>query len=188
MTGGAPAGAPALVLVRHARPVVQDGVDPAGWELDGEARAACAELARLLVGLERPEVVTSGEVKARQTGAEIAAALGAPLEVNDGLREVARPIVPGGGYPEAAAAYLRGEPAPGWEARAAVTGRMAGAVARSGSGCGDRILVTHGLAMSLYLERLGLLDDLVDFWRGLRFPDAWRVGPGGRGLSRITGS
>jgi broad specificity phosphatase PhoE len=146
-----------LILVRHAMPEVVPGVPPHEWELGPTGRAAARDLARRLEGRL---VVTSDEPKARQTAEEIAAHLGAEIEVDPRLREVARPGEWDDAYRERARRYVGGEALEAWEPHAKVIARFS-AAAR-----GD-IVVTHGLALTLYLG------ESVEFWAGLRFPDAW---------------
>jgi broad specificity phosphatase PhoE len=146
-----------MILVRHAMPELQPGVAPDRWGLGETGRAAARELAARLDGRV---VVSSDEPKARQTAEEIAAHLSAELVVDAAWREVRRPGDWDDGYRSRAARYVGGEALEGWEPHADVIARVT-AAAR-----GD-IVVTHGLAMTLYLG------ESVSFWEELRFPDAW---------------
>jgi broad specificity phosphatase PhoE len=140
-------------------PEVVPGVAPELWELGPEGRAAARDLARHLDG---GRVVSSDEPKALQTAAEIAAHLGTELEPDARLREATRPTDWDAGYREKARRYVGGEALEGWEPHAAVIERVTSAAR------GD-IVVTHGLAMTLFLAP----PDPREFWAGLRFPDAW---------------
>ncbi len=146
-----------MILVRHAMPDVVPGVAPHLWELGPEGRAATRDLARHLDG---GCVVSSDEPKALQTAEEIVAVCGGEIVVDARLREAARPTDWDQDYRARAARYVGGEALPGWEPHEQVVARFA-AAAR-----GD-IIVTHGLAMTLYLG------ESVRFWEELRFPDAW---------------
>jgi broad specificity phosphatase PhoE len=146
-----------LILVRHAMPEVVPGVAPHLWELGESGRAAARDLARRLEGRS---VVTSDEAKARQTAEEIVAVRGGEMIVDNRLREATRPTAWDQNYREQARRYVGGEALDGWEPHTAVIARVT-AAAR-----GD-IVVTHGLAMTLYLGAG------VRFWEELRFPDAW---------------
>jgi broad specificity phosphatase PhoE len=143
-----------VILVRHAMPEVVPGLPPAEWHLGDEGRAAARALARRIgpVG----EIVTSDEPKAVET----AYLLGGTIRRDRRLREVDRPPVWDDGYEHTARRYLEGAPIPGWEPRDAVVERMAAAATAD-------VVVTHGLAMTLYLG------EGVRFWEELRFPDAW---------------
>ena len=152
-----------MILVRHAMPEVVPGVAPHLWELGPEGRAAARDLAGRLEGVR---VVTSDEPKALQTAEEIAAAHGAELVVDPRLREAARPAAWDQAYHETARRYLAGEALEGWEPHADVVERF-GAAAR-----GD-IVVTHGLALTLWLAVRGWVGESVEFWEALTFPDAY---------------
>src|SRR5262245_61905244 len=76
-----------LVLIRHARPLVDPGLPARAWTLSDEGR----EAARALVGRVRPlavtRVVSSVEPKAWETGAIVAQRLGVPCSAAPGLHE-----------------------------------------------------------------------------------------------------
>jgi broad specificity phosphatase PhoE len=146
-----------VILVRHAMPEVVPGVAPHLWELGETGRAAARELATRLIG---GRVVSSDEPKALQTAEEIVAVCGGEIVVDARLREATRPTAWDPEYRDSARRYVAGENLEGWEPRAAVAARVT-AAAR-----GD-VVVTHGLAMTLYLG------ESVSFWEALRFPDAW---------------
>jgi broad specificity phosphatase PhoE len=152
-----------LVLVRHAMPEIVGGVSPEWWHLGPEGRAAARALAARLD--RQPRVVTSHEVKARETAEEIVVARGGTLALDRRLGEVARPLAPDGETDRALARrYLGGEALDGWEPHAEVVARFAAAATDA------EVVVTHGLAMTLYLAP----SDPVRFWEELTFPDAWR--------------
>jgi len=150
-----------VILVRHAMPEVVPGAPPTEWELGADGLAAARALAARLDG---DQVVSSDEPKARQTAAEIA--VGRDLRLDARLREAERPGGWDPDYRARAARYVGGEALAGWEPHAAVIARV-GAAAR-----GD-IVVTHGLALTLWLASTGLVGDATRFWEELRFPDAW---------------
>ena len=155
-----------MILVRHAKPIVDPSVAPAEWALAPGAHAAAAELGRHLRG---QTVVASTERKAIDT----AAALGlGPVTTSAAFCEVDRPW-----YDDAAdmvrdaARWFAGETLAGWEP-------FADGVGRFGQSIGDAdVVVTHGTVMTAWLMSLGLVDDPFAFWSDLRMPDAWEVGP-----------
>jgi len=147
-----------VILVRHAMPELIPEVPHHLWELGESGRAAARALAARLPADAR--IVTSDEPKARQTAEEIVAVRGGTLTVDAGLREAARPATWNQDYRDDARRYVGGEQLDGWEPHAAVIERFT--VAARGD-----IVVTHGVAMTLYLGAG------VDFWADLRFPDAW---------------
>ena len=167
-----------ITYVRHAMPVVQDGVDPADWHLEGETRAQVTAWAdRLEVGERIAVLVASTEPKALETAAAIAGRWPGEVRQDDRLREARRPWI-GTGYRHLAHRYLRGEPLDGWEPHEAVADRMAAAVddtIASAAG-GPVVIVGHGLALSIHLgDRLGPDFDRESFWSRLAFPDAWAL-------------
>lgn len=173
---------PAVTYVRHAMPLVVEGVHPVEWHLDDEGRRAAGAVAQ---GLEVREglgaLVSSTEPKALETAAEIGARWSATVEGDDRLREADRPWI-GPGYRAMAHRYLRGEPLVGWEPHAQVAARMGAGVDAAVEGAQGRsvVIVTHGLALSVHLgDRLGPEFDQESFWSRLAFPDAWVLDPSG---------
>lgn len=83
-----------LILVKHARPRMADGVPSHEWGLSDEGRAACGPLAEAMRPHEPAVIVTSEEPKARETGRLVADALGKPVEAAPGLQEHDRSNVP----------------------------------------------------------------------------------------------
>jgi broad specificity phosphatase PhoE len=147
-----------VILVRHALPEVVPGIAPRLWELGPAGRAASRELAaRLPAGAT---IVSSDEPKARQTAEAIIAVRGGTLRLDPRLCEAARPDTWDDRYRDWARRYVSGEQLVGWEPHADVIARVTAAAT------GD-IVVTHGLAMTLYLGAD------AQFWDELRFPDAW---------------
>ncbi len=151
-----------LWLVRHAMVELRDDVPAPLWELTLEGRAAADELAGRLPRFRR--VVTSPEPKAIATAEPIARASGVDLELDERLREVARPTGVVDDYACRVRRYLGGEALDGWEPREEARARTAAALAGL-----DGCAVSHGLVMSL------VLGYDFDAWRALRLPDAVEV-------------
>jgi broad specificity phosphatase PhoE len=156
-----------VILVRHAMPELDPAVPHHDWHLGEAGRAAARELAARLPRDAR--VVSSDEPKARETAEEI----GLPFRLDARLREVARPAVWRDDYRAIARRYVAGETLDGWEPHDAVIARLRAAATAD-------IVVTHGLAMTVFLGQD------VAFWEELKFPDAWRVSPPGRIPARRT--
>jgi hypothetical protein len=76
-------------------------------------------------------------------------------------------------FTQNADAYLSGRSVDGWEAQEAVVQRMRH-VANDARALGFVGLVSHGTALSLYVQHLGLAA-ARDFWMRLTTPDAWLV-------------
>ena len=161
-----------VYLVRHAMPVVDASLTPRQWRLDGEAMAAASRLRDRLPPVIR--LVASSETKAQQTGEAIAASR-VPVAADAGFDEVDRPADFDPRYRETAAAYLDGSPKPGWEPRGDVVARFGAAVARHRGGDGALVVVTHGLAMSLWAAHIHKRQQIADWWARLAFPDVVAV-------------
>src|SRR5690242_5459464 len=83
-----------LILIKHAKPLVEEDVPSHEWGLSEQGRQSCAALARA-VGEHRPAViVTSDEPKAIETGSVVADALGLKVRMAEGLHEHDRANVP----------------------------------------------------------------------------------------------
>jgi probable phosphoglycerate mutase len=100
-----------LLLIRHSEPdPARDSVDP---PLSAEGRRRAADTAGWLVGEGVSVVYSSGTRRARETADVIAAGVGAPLVVEDGLAEF------GGGYEYVPVDELRSADDARWAAMAA---------------------------------------------------------------------
>lgn len=167
---------PRLILVRHARPVTVPGAPPETWELDERAREDCVLLAHALRELDSPAIVSSPEPKARETATVLGLRLGVPVTEDDALREAARPNEWVEDYRAAAIAYLASGGDSRWEPHTSVVVRFAAALerARQANPNRDLLVVSHGLAITLYLDALGLVDP-IPFWDNLTLPAAWEV-------------
>ncbi len=167
-----------VILVRHAMPVLVPEVSAEQWRLGPPGRAAARALGRTL---EPGVVVSSDEPKAAETAAEIAAVHGAGVGLDHRFGEAHRPYVwtDDASYRDRARAYLRGESVEGWEPHAFVAARFAAALAdhapRALATGVPLIVVTHGLAMTLWAWSIGAATDRVAWWEPLGFPDAVRV-------------
>lgn len=175
-----------VIFVRHAMPEVTRGLARSLWPLSEAAREDCVLLAHALPANLAPFVVTSEEKKARDTATIIGLRRRLKVEVDSRLREVDRPETWDEDYRSVAARYLATGAEPGWEPPEAAARRMGEVVAARlyGAGDGDVVVVGHGLAISLYLSAMTGVD-IVDFWKQLAFPDAWRWEPGSREVQRV---
>ena len=162
-----------LYLVRHAAVVLDVDRPAPEWRLTEAGREAAAELARSRSWDGVVLVATSPEPKARDTATPIAAAVGIPLRVEPGLREVERgsqPVLEREEYVALVERYLRGEPVEGWEPAAEASARFTAAVeGLLAEATGDVVAVTHGLVIALYLG----LDRAA--WANLALPDVLEV-------------
>lgn len=170
-----------VILVRHAMPQVVPGVSSTLWQLGEPALEDCALLAHALPGTLAPVVLTSPQPKVRQTAGVLALRRGLDVIDDALLREVEQGAGWVDDYRSLAARYLERGPAgeaTDWEPPERVTTRFAAAVGaaieHNAGSPGDVVVVTHGLAMSLWLASRARID-LVPFWKALTFPDAWHL-------------
>ena len=163
-----------LLWIRHASPDPDPGTPAHAWPLSPEGTEAAAGLARSLPALPPPlSVVASSERKAIETAAQLTDALELdPAAISAGLAEVQRPWIEGD-YRAAARAYLRSGSAPGWESHADACKRVSRALAQHWRPEGTTLVIGHGLAMSIWAADATNDLDIVEFWEGLTFPDAW---------------
>lgn len=173
-----------LILVRHALPEVEQGVSSKLWGLSEAAREDCVMLAHALpAGISA--IYSSDERKARETADVLALRLGLQVQVDERFAEVDRPAVWDRDYREVATGYLQGVDEEGWEPRERVVRRFDAGVRAAlpgpapTEGRGYVVVVSHGMAMSLWIASVVPALDIVPFWRSLTFPDAWLIDPEG---------
>jgi 2,3-bisphosphoglycerate-dependent phosphoglycerate mutase len=179
---------PALILVRHGRPVIDPDSPPTTWPLCPEGREAVARLAGQLSAYAPAAVVSSPEPKALETAEIIAQALGLKVVADDGLHEHKRPAL-AFGTEEAFRARIAqvfsdpAKPVAGGESVAQACDRLSSALA--GHPTRPLVAVTHGTVLSEYLGRhLGI--DAHDLWRSLHTPDAFVLGADGALITRLN--
>lgn len=169
-----------VVLVRHARPVINPESDPGTWAMDDSARGDVERLARAIAPLGCDIVVTSEEPKARSTGAIMGEMLGVPVRTDSGLGEQSAGTVPWiaeeGQFRARVFEHFRrpDEQVFGEETSSAAGRRLANAVDRWGAAYKCSVLVTHGRVMSAYMG-IATATEPVNFWNNLRMPDAFVV-------------
>lgn len=180
--------APALILVRHGRPLIDPDAPPTTWPLCPDGREAVAKLAEQLARFAPSAVASSPEPKARETAEIIAATLGLKVEIDDGLHEHKRPALAFGAEEafRARIAQVFAEPAKpiaGGESVEQACERLAKALADHPAR--PLVAVTHGTVLSHYVARhLGL--DAHDLWRSLHTPDAFVLDADGALITRIS--
>lgn len=182
--------APAVVLVRHGRPVI-DMDRPAGsWALDERAKGDVIALAKTMRSIDVDVVVTSPEEKALGTARLIAKELSVPLMQDESLREQGGGRVPWIEEPDAfrsaVEAHFR-QPdhvVLGDESSSSAARRFAAAVEHARARYRTPAFVTHGRVMCAYLGML-LGRDPMTVWNDLQMPDAFMLDEKDRRLSRI---
>lgn len=166
-----------IVLVRHGKPDIEEGVPSADWRLSAAGREAAATLAEKLREFDFAAIASSPEPKAAETAEAIAQRLGLIVEIDAGLAEHARRSV---GFLsrkdiEARIARLLANPDTlefGDETANECLARFRAALERQmAKGARDVIVATHGTVLSIYVSRtLGI--DAMPFWRALGLPTA----------------
>ena len=177
-----------VILVRNAMPVVQPGVHPVRWRLDELGRSAVGSLALSLpVELADP-IWSSHEARAQETAQALieARAMPAELRLDPDLREVGRPTSWSSTYTEDLAGYFKLGQREGWEPTTAVLTRMAAAIDRATREAAGlpAVVVTHGLALSLYVGAVCGLRP-AGFLHSLLHPDAWLIDVAAGRLERV---
>ena len=166
-----------LVLIRHARPVVDPSQPARAWPLSDEGREGARRLVERLRPLGLTRVVSSVEPKAWETGAIVAQRLGVPCSAAPGLEEHDREGAPFLA-PEALDRALDDffarpdELVYGRETANQALERFAAAVAAVEAGYPDERLAisSHGTVISLLVARRRGVDGRA-FQRGLAMPD-----------------
>lgn len=180
-----------LYLVRHAAVTVRPEEPARRWHLSQEGRAAADALSSAHPWPDLSIIYTSAEPKAIATAQRIAAPHGLPVSIERDLREVSRPATMYNDYPAVVRRYLAGAGMEGWEPRVEAQRRVRlcvdAIVARHRDG--DVAIVSHGLALTLYLsDALSLAEDAaVNLWSSARFPDVAIVDPEAKRLLRMFG-
>jgi broad specificity phosphatase PhoE len=188
-------GAPGrrLILVRHARTVLDPALPAEQWRLADGAEAECSRLAERLRRLLPARVVTSTHAKAVGTGRFLANALELPCETGAGLEEHDRTGVPFVADEREWLATLEqvfarpDDGVLGTESAREACDRFEAAVRhqtahRPGE---NLILATHATVMALFLARHNGFE-AFEFWRTIAMPDAFVVSlPDFRLLERV---
>lgn len=147
-------------------PIVDRRVSPGNWTLSEKGRRDAETLAGRLDLPGDALVLSSDEVKARQTAETFSKA----FAVDPRLREVDRPWVEDE-YERIARRWLRGEDAARWEPQASVVRRMVEVMGEANTRGSTVCVVSHGLAISALMADLADVDP-VEFWSQLQFPDS----------------
>ena len=157
-------------------PAIEPDRPASDWRLGALGRQRSKLLASRLQGLSPRVVWSSREPKAVETAEIVAASLGAPVQIADGLEEHHRDGVPF--YPtrddfEAAVERFFCKPdrlVLGSETAKQARDRMSAAIDDIvESGQEDSIVVTHGTVMTLYLASVSDVRPMC-FWRRLGLP------------------
>jgi broad specificity phosphatase PhoE len=179
---------PALILVRHGRPLIDPDAPSTTWPLCPDGREAVAKLAERLKAYKPAAVVASPEPKAKETADIIAGALGLKVELDAGLHEHKRPALAFGSeeaFRQRIAQVFADttKAVPGGESVDQACDRL--------SKCLDAhatrplVAVTHGTVLSEFLGRQ-LNVNAHDLWRSLHTPDAFVLAADGALITRLN--
>lgn len=161
-----------LFLVRHAAVSVRPEQPAAQWHLSPEGRTEAEALAAAEHWSSIATVYSSPEPKAMATAQRIAARHGLRVQIEIDLREVDRPWADAG-YREQVRRYLAGGAIDGWEPRDGALARVRGCIDAIASGGEGAAIVSHGIALTLYVADLLGLDggSAFELWSSMSFPD-----------------
>ncbi len=173
-----------VILIRHAEPRLAKDLPSAQWPLSERGRNDATALGTSVAHhCGGATVVTSPERRASET-----AALAFPSvtsHVSDRLSEVNKPWYDSHeSHMAEAAKYLRGEAVEGWESRNEVITRFAQLLSdfRSSE---VLVVVSHGLAVTTWIDHEIGLKDPWFFWSQLTMPDAWLTDHEHKSLVRL---
>ena len=166
---------PKLILIKHAKPVVNPEVPSDEWGLGDEGRERAAKLVGSLRQFKITELASSIEPKAKQTADIIASGLGCSLREVEGLHEHDRTNVPHMDTREFISAIAQFFRQPrrlvlGNETAEQAYKRFADAVdGVIEAATGDVAIVTHGTVIALFANRRAQ-EDAFALWRKMGLP------------------
>lgn len=165
-----------LILIKHARPQVDDRVPSHDWPLSAQGRESCRPLARLVAPHEPVVVVTSNEPKAAETGRIVGAELNVTVRTAPGLHEHDRanvPMMDSREFISTVALFFkdRGNLVLGLETADAALARFERALTDvvAAEPEGNIAVVTHGTVLALFAAAHGA-GDAFQLWRRLGLP------------------
>jgi len=165
-----------LILVKHARPQVDEQVPSHDWHLSEEGRAACRPLADVLRSHDPGVIMTSDEPKAVETAQLLGEELAKPVETVKGLHEHDRsnvPMMPTREFLSTLALFFkhRDRLVLGLETANEAAVRFREAVERiiATHASGNITVVTHGTVLALFAADHGA-GDAFSLYRKLGLP------------------
>jgi broad specificity phosphatase PhoE len=172
--------APRIVLVRHAKPMVDPGRPSHEWDLEDGAWEDVVSLAAHLGPFDVDGIITSPERKAVATAGIIATELRLPVVVEPALHEQGSQAVPWVGservFREAVARHFARprEVVLGNESSDDAVKRFCAGVERARACYRFPLLVGHGRVMSGFIAPIAETRPM-EIWTDLRMPDAFIV-------------
>ncbi len=178
---------PKLVLIKHAKPLVDPSKTSRDWKLSEAGREQSLQMIDLMRGFDLTKIVSSDEPKAIETAKIIADGLAIESDIGTDLHEHDRNNVPHMRTPEfiSAMAQLFKEPQRlvlGSETGRAAGDRIARAIDDVVEGASTNLaIVTHGTAIALFAQRRLNLEPFP-LWRTMGTPsylvidvDTWKL-------------
>jgi len=165
-----------VILIKHAKPLVQENVPSHDWSLSEDGRAKALLLAERLRPLAPGLVISSKEPKALQTAQILAQALGLSPKASQGLAEHDRSNVPMMSSPEFISLMAlffknRTRLVLGLETAVQATRRIEKTVDELllENPDGNVAIVTHGTVLALLLAERARVDAFQN-WRRMALP------------------
>lgn len=165
-----------LILIKHARPLVQEDVPSRDWGLSEEGRLAAKRLADQLKDSDPSIILSSEEPKASQTAQILCDALGKSLKTVAGLAEHDRenvPMMASREFISLMALFFKQNTrlVLGEETAAQATRRITSTVVDQllAHPAGNIAMVTHGTVLALLLADRARVD-AFQTWRRMALP------------------
>ena len=167
---------PKLILIKHAKPNVEEDVPSHEWQLSPQGRESCKALAQVVAKYEPRAMVTSDEPKAIETGSIVAETLGIGVRMVEGLHEHDRtnvPMMQSREFISTMALFFkdRRRLVLGRETAEKALDRFTRAVEEllEGEPEGNVAIVTHGTVLALFAAEHGAGDGFL-LWRKMGLP------------------
>jgi broad specificity phosphatase PhoE len=182
--------AESVVLVRHAKPIIDPNRRAGEWAIDKDASGDVLRFTESFRELRADGIVSSPEPKALGTARLIADALDLSVREDADLREQGNDVVPWFDEPadfrRAVAEHFRrsSEVVFGSESSEEAVDRFAAAVSDARSRSALPIIVSHGRVMCGYMSSVCDVDP-VEIWEDLRLPDAFLLRLDTRTFTRV---
>lgn len=162
-----------LVLVKHARPVLDPAQPAREWRLGPDGEAQAASLAKRLAGFLPCDLISSPEPKAAKTAAIVAGMFGLEWRAVEGLHEFDRPvlpILPADEHLRLNARLFRepNRPVLGTESARVALARFSAALLAEihARRARNLVVISHGTVIALFVAAHNAID-AFGFWRAL---------------------
>ncbi|MCF8058967.1 MAG: phosphoglycerate mutase family protein [Bacteriovoracaceae bacterium] len=166
----------ALILVRHAMPVIEEGLPPNEWKLGENGEAQAQKFSQFLKNnfdLDRI-IYTSNEPKALKTAEIIAKTCNCKIQSSNDLREIDKSLMKGEDYVNYTEEILEkvSQSAYGEESATEALIRFENGI-KNVLEIGmeeERVVVTHGTVLALFLAKYNAEMKAFEYWEKLECP------------------